>query len=224
MKTVFIPIGKHCDVRYQIDKFTKKTEATLFFDWLRSDLICVNHLLKITDICKELLFKENLYIYDYDHLNSGVEFNTFRSFDNVLLSHHDLPVKSKLTDNDIEMFLDKYKRRFHRMMDIIRGNDMIYFIRSGDVNIYEMDEFIKNIQQIHPNCKFCLVSLSSENPDKEIKIFENENHFLKLNFVYFKIPHDKITEEHKKEQEWTRPFYYWKDIFSTILECAKIQM
>ena len=38
------------------------------------------------------------------------------------------------------MFLEKYIRRFHRLIDIIKGNKPIYFIRMGDINIYEKEE------------------------------------------------------------------------------------
>jgi hypothetical protein len=222
MNTVFVSIGRRCDIHYNIEKFIKKKEPTIFFDWLRSDLICVNHLLKVKDISKELLFRENLIIYDHDIYNSGVEFNNFKRFNHVLLSHHDLPIASKLTENDIRMFLDKYKRRFERLIDIIKGNKIVYFIRSGDINIYERDEFIRNIKAINPNCKFCLVSLSSENTNnKNTKVISNEINFLKLNFEYFKIPDDKIIEKPKKEHEWIRADYDWGSIFSIALECSK---
>jgi hypothetical protein len=223
MNTVFVSIGRRCDIHYNIEKFIKK-EPTNFFDWLRSDFICVNHLLKIRDISKELLFRENLIIYDHDIYNSGVEFKTFKQFNHVLLSHHDLPIASKLTENDIQLFLDKYKRRFERMIDIIKGNKIICFVRSGDINIYEKDEFVRNIKAINPNCKFCLVSLSSENTNNEnTKVISNETHFLKLNFEYFKIPEDKIIEKPKKEHEWIRADYDWRSIFSAVLECSKTE-
>ena len=41
---MFISIGTACDVKYNIDKFTD-SKATLFFDWLMTDMASENNIL-----------------------------------------------------------------------------------------------------------------------------------------------------------------------------------
>jgi len=128
-------------------------------------------VLSYTNILDELLFHDNIVTikHPYDIFNICVEFKNMIMGDDklFLLSHHDIAIDTVVDENVIQNFIDKYERRWHRMMDIINNSNqsLIFIHRITNRHAIEKidpgdeDKFIELISTINPNCKFCLVFL-----------------------------------------------------------------
>lgn len=216
LSTKFISLGRHCDVAEQINKFTKG--PTLFFDWLRSDFKAVLKVLSYTNILDELLFHDNIITYTFNECDVGVEFKSMILGDNklFLLSHHDIDIGTVIDDNVIQSFIDKYERRWHRMMDIINNSNQpiifIHRITEDRIDPGDEDKFIELISTINPKCKFSLVFLIHNEKCSEM-IIEKRNKFLCINIEPFLKP-DYV-------MNWDLNQYDWNKLFETILDNAR---
>ena len=191
---VYISIGVACSVKYQIDKHKHKIE-TLFFDRLITSMKSVIEILSCDDINKILYF-DNI-IRDANN-NSRV---IIKSLDHCV-SIHDL--KINFTNNDILEFIDKYKRRFNRIIKYIKSDEKIYFIRTGSVYNYTQQKFIKTILKINPNCNFSLIIIDNNK--------NNINNILKsVHCLYIKLNIDI-----PKPLDWTQTYLNWNKIFLDI--------
>lgn len=218
LSTKFISLGRHCDIKAQIDKFTK--EPTLFFDWLRSDFKAVLKVLSYTNIKQELLFHDNIVTYPYNKSDAGVEFKNMIVGDDklILLSSHDIRLDKMKSNEVILDFIDKYERRWRRIMDIIHNsNQNIIFIHRitnrhtiEKVDPGDEDKFIELISRINPNCKFSLVFLIHNEKSSET-IIKKHNKFLSINIEPFLKPN------YEKNGDWKLNQYDWNQIFETIL-------
>lgn len=109
--------GNACAIRQSINNYTTQSTKTFFFDWLVTSLKSVNQLLENTPI----MF-ESTYIYPND--GNIVSIN-FKNFD-LLTSHHDM---CEVTTISIRDMTDKYTRRYERLLETIKEQNQIYFIR-----------------------------------------------------------------------------------------------
>ena len=78
---------------------------------------------------------------------------------NYCVSIHDLT--KNYTDNDILDFIDKY-RRFNRIIEYIKSNEKLCFIRFGHENNDEIYKFIETIEKINANCDFTIVVIEND--------------------------------------------------------------
>jgi len=62
----------------------------------------------------------------------------------------------------ISAFVEKYTRRYARLLDEIRSGRKIVFIYNGAVTEEQAREFVRNILRIHPSCPFTLVIVGPE--------------------------------------------------------------
>jgi len=218
LTTKFISLGRHCDIREQINRFTK--EPTLFFDWLRSDFKAVLKVLSYTNILDELLFHDNIITYSYNKCDMGVEFKNMILCDEklFLLSRHDINTNTVVDKDVIQNFIDKYERRWHRIMDIInKSNQPLIFmhrITDDKIGVGDEDKFIELISTINPNCKFSLVFLIHNEKSSEM-IIEKRNKFLCINIELFLKPN------YAMNGYWDLNRYNWNQIFETILHNAR---
>ena len=237
---LFISIGKTCCVKYQIDKYFGSKE-TLFFDWIQTDIDTVNSILGCWDSNK-LQTKKNIekiinikYVSQMppqinsqvDPLLKSKQIVSNRIFLNSLsyfMSIHDI---IKYDKANIINFIEKYKRRFYRIVDYIRKNNNIIFIRyeqsindNGNKKETEYTHFIKIIQNINPNCNFKLVELVDYNKENNhiLAVSHKEegynlirNNFISINLYNFrkdkKISHSEYPQNHLD----------WKSIFKVII-------
>jgi hypothetical protein len=213
----FISLGRHCDIKEQINKFTK--EPTLFFDWLRSDFKAVLKVLSYTNILDELLFHDNIITYSYNKYDMGVEFKNMIVGNEklFLLSHHDITTDTVIDKDVIQNFINKYERRWHRIMNIINNsNKLIIFVHritDNKIDPGDEDKFIELISTINPNCKFYLIFLihNEESPET---IIEKRNNFLYINMEPFM---DTNFNMEKVCDDWELNRYNWNKIFEIIL-------
>lgn len=201
-----ISIGTACNVKYQIDKYFGKFE-TLFFDWLMADIKSVNELLR----CKSIDDILNVNSIIVDPVTPIVGSNSrilITSLSNCI-SIHDIPVKP--SDKDIIDFIDKYKRRYARMINIINSNEKVYFIRHGNIDDENKQLFIDTIYSINKNCNFTLVIIKE---NQFIDTINRSRNLLEIN----------VTSKPDLVKDWTTDWMDWKSFFSVIKDYGNMDM
>jgi hypothetical protein len=194
-----ISVGSECNVKYQIDKHKGKSE-TLFFDWLITDMNSVIKLISCDSIDDIL----NINTVKVDPVTPIIKSNSQILITSLpeCISIHDMPIDP--TDKDIDDFINKYKRRYERLINYIKSNDEIYFIRHGDVDDTNKQLFIQTIQSINKNCKFTLVLIR----DQQFNSINRNANLLEINVI----------SNPPLIKDWTTNWLDWKSIFDTIEE------
>lgn len=165
-------IGNACAVHESITKYYQSNK-TLFFDWLVTSMKSVNQILENTPI-----------IFEPESMRPNT-FNTtsihFKNFD-LLISYHDI---HDFNDNSINEITNKYTRRYERLINTIKEQKKINFVRycKNQENLEESEiyTFYKNIKNINPGLLFNFILISDDN-DLVIP-----NNLLKDNFIYINL-------------------------------------
>lgn len=193
----YISIGFKCSVKYNIDKYRGKSK-TLFFDWLMTTMDSVIELLKCNNI-KDILYIDNL-VKDHSFIGKKTCKIKIQSLD-FCYSIHDMPKYYK--KNDIINFIEKYTRRFNRIIQYIKSNEKLCFIRYGKISNNQVDQFINIIKKINPKCNFTLIVITNK---ENINLVEKK-HLLTIP-LHIDIP---------KNGDWKLQYLNWdKNIFSVI--------
>ena len=162
--------GNACAVRQSIINYTTNSNETQFFDWLVTSMKSVNQILENAPIIFE----------KYPNSLKPTSIN-FKNFD-LLTSHHDI---HEFNDNSINEITEKYIRRHKRLINTIKEQNKINFIRycKNQQNIEEEEilKFYKNVKNINTNLLFNFI-LISDNNDLVIP-----NSLLKDNFIYINL-------------------------------------
>ena len=165
--------GNACAVQQSIINYTTNSNETQFFDWLVTSMKSVNQILENTPI----IFESN-YIYPNSSNTTSINFKNF----DLLTSHHDI---DEFNDNSINEITEKYIRRKERLIQTIKKQNKINFIRhcKNQQNIEEEEilKFYKNVKNINTNLLFNFI-LISDNNDLVIP-----NSLLKDNFIYINL-------------------------------------
>ena len=167
--------GPACAVATSIKNnlYLNKNYPTNFFDYLVVSLKSVNELLSIKESDIQYL-DQNLNIYNNLSKSMTVEFNNF----NKLISYHDL--KKDYDNEDFINFIDKYKRRYFRLLNYIKNEKEIYFIRYGEENINEIKIFCNIIKNLNSNLFFRFVNVIYN--ENKIYVDIKVNNYLLINF------------------------------------------
>jgi len=195
---MFISIGSKCNVRHQISKHFKYGE-TMFFDWLGTDMDTVNIILQTSDITN--YFSPCNIIEEPNTLDASHARLAIKNLPKCI-SVHD--VRKNYNSRDIDTFITKYKRRFDRLLQIIKSNNKLFFIRYGKIDNYQKELFIKTILKINPNCNFVLISVKDEQPYNKI---QKSNHYIEFNYKVKQVADD-----------WTTSWLDWDNIFKVLME------
>ena len=165
--------GNACAVHESITKYISTSNKTLFFDWLVTSMKSVNQVLENMPI-----------IFETESMRPNTLNTTsinFKNFD-LLISHHDI---HDFNDNSINEITNKYIRRYERLINTIKEQEKINFIRycKNQQNLEEKEiyTFYKNIKNINPNLLFNFILISDDN-DLVIP-----NNLLKDNFIYINL-------------------------------------
>ena len=196
----YISIGDACNVKYNINKYKGESER-YFFDWLMTSMDSVIEILNCNNI-NDILYPDNI-VRNIDNPYCGNNSNIVIKSLNFCVSIHDLT--KNYTDNDVLDFIDKYSRRFNRIIEYIKSNEQICFIRTGYVNFNEIYKFIETIKKINSNCDFTIVVIDNNKQNKPETIKQNNLLYIKLNVD---IPIEKI--------DWKQKFLNWNSIFIEI--------
>ncbi len=165
--------GNACAVHESINNYSSTSNKTLFFDWLVTSMKSVNQILENTPI-----------IFETESIRPNTLNTTsinFKNFD-LLISYHDI---HDFNDNSINETTNKYIRRYERLINTIKEQQKINFIRycKNQQNLEENEiyTFYKNIRNINPNLLFNFILISDDN-DLVIP-----NNLLKDNFIYINL-------------------------------------
>ena len=203
---VFISIGRGCMVKYQINKQIGST-PTLFFDWLITDMDSVIEIFNNYSCgnINELLSCKNVAQCSKSPIHNNKHARIFIGPDFLpcCISIHD--VNSIYTDADICNFVEKYKRRFARIIEYINSNEKIYFIRYDKINNDQKLKFIETIKRINNPCDFELIAIKPNQNNSDIKVEQN---YKEINL--------QIIEVEKEIEDWTYSHWDWKNIFDEI--------
>ncbi len=197
---VYISIGTACNVKYQIDRCKGKSE-TLFFDWLMTSMSSVIEILSCDDITK-ILYVDNCIRDPDEPFHSNNSRILVKSLD-FCVSIHDL--KREFNDNDLNEFIDKYKRRFNRILEFIKSEEPIYFMRYGSIDAKTKQQFIDTILKINSKCNFHLVVI--DNDTEKAPSTSKDKHYLSINLNMVKPP---------SSTDWTTTYLDWPNIFMNI--------
>jgi len=201
---MFISIGSECDVKFNIDKYTG-SKPTFFFDWLKTDMASVNKIMGTENI-EEILFFDNIIkspIYADRKETTTLILKSLSKCESM----HDVPYT--YNDSDIYEFIEKYKRRYYRIINCIKNlTSEIYFVRKGQISNSEKDTFISSILKINPNCKFKLIELLEQKIKN--KHYIHEKFFISLNLDNYRIKNTST--------DWTHDCWEWKKILYFIYE------
>jgi hypothetical protein len=198
---MYISIGPNCSGAYQINRYKGKKE-TLFFDTLMTDMKSVINVLSYHNNIDELLKYHNI-IQDTTNPTHGPKARILIKPLSKCISIHDICIE--FNDKDIYDFINKYKRRFNRIINYINNNEKIYFLRNGYINDNEKNDFMNIIKTINPNCNFSLVSININQQNNNIT--NNEN-YLQINIIKPDIPYPN--------NDWNASYLDWDQIFITI--------
>lgn len=123
------------------------------------------------------------------------------------VSIHDL--KPKYNEKDVCNFIEKYKKRFNRIINHVKGTDKIIFVRHGNIDTVQKNRFIKAIKLINPECDFWFAYVNpNQNTNKIIK----EDHFLTINMT------EKTPIPVFNTEVWNLSYLNWSTIFSIVDE------
>lgn len=141
-----------CAIRQSIINYTKSNDATLFFDWLVVSMKSINQILENMPI----LF-ESTYVYRSAKNTTSIKFKNF----DLLTSHHDI---HKFNETSIQEITLKYTRRYERLINTIKTEKKIFFIRyCKNLNDLQEDEILRfytNISRLNPSLVFKFVLIS----------------------------------------------------------------
>ena len=207
---IFISLGRHCDVAYNINKYVDNDRPTHFFDWSRTDFKCVLSILnsRILDI---LFYKENIAIDTESYKHDNELTMTLKSLDRdnqCLLFHHDISYNEYPELNDkLTEFIDKYKRRHERLVKLIQSEEPIRFLYriSGEFDNGDITIFNSVLRSINSNNKHTLVLLREEDGPQTYTKYDTH---ITINLTQYM---DKTMTP-----TWKQHQYDWKRIFETI--------
>jgi hypothetical protein len=211
----FVSLGRHCDVAYNIKNYINQDFPTQFFDWLRTDFKCILYILKLKNIYQ--IFNIANFSIDYETFaprDLSITLKNFEKENLNLIFHHDISFDNY---DNIELnyklicFIDKYKRRFNRLIEVIKSDKRICFIyRVTEEKIdfeTDIDEFEKVLKTINKNINYLLVILVETEENYQFIKYSN---YLKINISKF------IQEGKIDYSDYTLSHIEWEKIFTII--------
>ena len=195
--------GPACAIAKSIKKyFYNNNYQTNMFDYLEISLLSIVQILHLENDDINYLNLNNEIILNKDG-NNSVKFNNF----DKIISHHDL--KEKYSEDDYKNFIEKYKRRYYRLLKDIKTQDKIFFIRYGIEDNNIINNFINKILSINPNLKLYFIIVNYDEKNQYI----NDKNYIYINFYNY-----------NKDINYNSDLFYrtikynWKIIYDIILK------
>lgn len=150
---------------------------------------------------KPLLFQTQ-YIYPNAIGTTSISFKNF----DLLTSHHDI---HKYNINSANDTIDKYKRRYKRLIHTIQTEKCINFIRyckdNNDMNEKQIYKFFENIANINSGLNFKFILVSDNNKllvSRQLRshknfVYINLNKYTDYNTINEKTRYLKIIKQYK---------------------------
>jgi len=196
--------GFACAVATSIKKYYNNNYQTQFFDYLVCSLNTINNILKINQCDNIINNLEITPINDKSCVN-------FKNYDN-LISYHDL--LNPYNIDDYNNFIEKYKRRYFRLQEIIKNENILYFIRFGYETEKDINNFFHIIKYLNNNIKIYFINVYYDkiNYNYNYKINNNNCFFIPVNFYIF----EEKNKTYDKDDYYKTLEYNWHEIFKII--------
>jgi len=198
--------GPACAIACSIKKhFYNNNYETNMFDFLE---VSLESIIKVLSINNKLNIEDYL-TNNYDVIvnsdgNNSVFFNNF----DKLISHHDLILN--YNEDIFNIFIEKYKRRYNRLINHILNEDKIFFIRFGEDNKDSIISFINNVKKINNNLEVYFINLYFDENNK--KLHDDINNYYYINF-YDTIDYNK---KYSEDLFYKTMEFNWLPIFEII--------
>jgi len=158
--TTLVTLGTCCAVTFDIYKFGMSAESNLF-DWYLSA-----YFKDIITILKAVVANEKIEFTERD----GYEGNLFLNNTCIRTSHYTR-----------ETITDIFARRAQRLIDLIKSDTPILFIRDETSIIYnnDVEEFKTIIESVNPSCIYTLLIMSKYDVYRSPIRLAKVNHVIK---------------------------------------------
>jgi hypothetical protein len=142
-----VSLGPACNVKYQIDHYTRRRQETHLFDWQMVDLPTICQILRTADPAT-LFRRDALEIYGNNATRTHVQVTSLPEFKSI----HD--VRWPWTEADLAEYVEKQVRRTRRLVDLIRSGMPIYFVHFAQPGVTAIAEFEATVRSLNPACPF----------------------------------------------------------------------
>jgi hypothetical protein len=167
--------GPACAIACAIKQyFYNNNYQTNMFDYLEISLLAIIQVLLLNPRDIEYLSDNNEISLNIDDNNSV----KFKNFDKII-SHHDL--KKDYSTIDYNNFIEKYKRRYHRLIYDIKNQDKIFFIRYGIEDETQLSILINTIIENNKNLELYFINIINNEYNFNYKYLKNTNNFIVIN-------------------------------------------
>ncbi len=204
--------GPACAIGVSIkNHFYNGNYKTNIFDYLEITMKSINQILNTNaSLIYERFHNGNKNDIYLNHTNNYTI--DFKNFDKIM-SHHDL--HSDYTENDYKEVINKIKRRYDRLIEYIKNEDQIFFIRYGNENMEDIVNFLHSVNRINDGLKIIYIQVSYEVCDvPDSSAYIGNYKIYRVNF-YNHIDHDKI---YNSDPFFKTLEYDWNKIYNIIYE------
>ena len=194
--------GPACAVAKSIKKyFYNNNYQTNMFDYLEISFLSILQILYLDkDDINYLNLNNEIFLNKNG--NNSVKFNNF----DKIISHHDLI--QKYSQNNYNDFIEKYKRRYYRLINDIENEDKIFFIRYGIEDNEIINKFIDKILIINPLLKVYFIIVDYNENNEKI----NNKNYIYINFYN----HENI--KYNNDLYYRTIEYNWKIVYDIIFK------
>lgn len=164
--------GYACSIATSINK--RYNTVSNFFDYLIVDMKTINDIFYLRNL--ELLLNNYNFEVQGSKENITVIWNNFSK----MISYHDL--KNNYDEKLLNNFKSKYLRRYHRLMNDIYNEKIIFFIRFGKTKYDEIRNFINNIKNINNKLILYFINVDYDNEFKDNIYYDDIENYIYINF------------------------------------------
>lgn len=193
----YISLGQSCLASYHLRKLGLQRE-THFFDWIVTSQNTVIKVLEMNDqdqlrraLTENVQFERELF--------EGHKAFTCQSLG--LRSVHDLPADGDCPDRFRFHFVDKYIRRYNRLVEVLNSEEPVMFVMT--LKKFEpTDKLTSTIQNIFPTLNFHMILIIEESNHECIKEKKVTTVFLE----------DYLLKPGARQTHWSLDQYDWNRI------------
>jgi hypothetical protein len=191
--------GPACAIACAIKQyFYNNNYQTNMFDYLEISLLAIIQVLLLNPPDIEYLSDNNEISLNIDDNNSV----KFKNFDKII-SHHDL--KKDYNSIDYSNFIEKYKRRYHRLVNDIKNQNKIFFIRYGIEDETQLSILINTIIESNKNLELYFINIINHEYNFNYKYLKNTKNFIVIN-LYNNLNNDEDLFLKTLNSDW-KPIY-----------------
>jgi hypothetical protein len=209
----FISFGPHCCPRQRLDYIKNKygmcITETHFFDYLMVNINTIKNIFNIENIETYINYQNiNIYGSGNEHLHIELKNIELKSIHDV-----DKNLDNSNTESTInEQFIEKYIRRYNRLIDFININEKICFIYQSIISYEDYTELNNIFNEKFMNKEIIIISFYDFGENKPILEKFGNLYYLNYNSMY--ITKDYIYDSFMCFLNWDLIFEHMKNIYN----------